>query len=106
MTTLGIEILRNLQSPASAPGPLMGRRSTDENRRMAEQGDWWIAASPPRVWPQPCAQWPAVEENNWMTSTPARISPMPIRAAASRAWPCQNQAMAETSTMPAPDQMA
>lgn len=51
-------------------------------------------------------QCPADEENSCITSTPATISPMPISAAASSVWPCQYQAMAETSTMPAPDQIA
>ena len=60
-------------------------------------------------WPglsRPQPQCPAEEENTWITTTPATISPMPISAAASSVWPCQNQAMAETSTMPAPDQIA
>src|SRR5258705_480775 len=51
-------------------------------------------------------QCPTDREKRLMTSTPAMISPMPIRAAASRCCPNHNQLTTEISTMPTPDQIA
>lgn len=45
-------------------------------------------------------------ENRLITRTPATISPMPIRPAASSFCPCTTHAITVTSTTPTPDQMA
>jgi predicted DCC family thiol-disulfide oxidoreductase YuxK len=45
-------------------------------------------------------------DKTWITSTPATINAMPIRAKASRRWPNSAQAISVISATPAPDQTA